>query len=154
MLAIEKTISDFVRDVPFATVRPDDPVSAAVALMLEKKVDAVLVTEAERPVGIFTEHDFVHRVAAAHRVPATTPIRDVMTPQPECLGPNDRMNYAINRMAIRGFRNIPIVDASGRLVAVLDVRMAMLHLLKLFAELEREGARRKGPDDWTDTGGG
>jgi CBS domain-containing protein len=153
VLPVEKTIAEFAAGVPFATVRPDDLVSAAVAIMRERKLDCVLVTEAGRPVGIFTEHDFLKRIAAARRDPAATPIRDVMTAHPECLRPHDRMNYAINRMALGGYRNIPIVDAEGRAITVVDVRMVMLHLLKLFAEVEREGPPPKGVDEGTEIGG-
>jgi len=155
VLRIEKTIHEFVRDVPFGTVRPEDPVTAAMALMLDKRLSCVVVTEGGRAVGIFTEHDFLKRVAAEKRDPATTKMRDVMSLKPESLKPNDRMNYAINRMAVRGFRHIPIVDDQGAPTSVLDVRMVMLHLLKLFAEAEREGApANKGLDDGTEIGGG
>jgi CBS domain-containing protein len=154
MLAIEKTITEFVRDAPFAAIAPDERVSAAMAVMLERKLDCVLVTEAGKPVGIFTEHDFLNKLAANRRDPATTAIAEVMTPNPECLRMNDRMNYAINRMAIRGYRNIPIVDSDGRAISVIDVRVVMLHLLKLFAEVEREGGSKKGTEEWSEIGGG
>ena len=46
-----------------------------------------------------------------------------------------------------------IVDDEGRPTSLLDVRLVMLHLIKVFAELETE---RVSPSDgeWIDIGGG
>jgi predicted transcriptional regulator len=77
-----------------------------------------------------------------------------MTTEPEVLRPHDSIAYAINRMVVRGFRNIPIVDDGNKAVAVLDVRDVMAHLADLFAELA-EGRRVESEwDEWTDIGGG
>jgi hypothetical protein len=55
-------------------------------------------------------------------------------------------------MALRGFRNVPVVDESGRPTSVLDVRIVMGHLIKVFAEVEKEDPDVG--DAWIDIGGG
>ena len=158
MQRIQKTIAEFVVNASRVTVAPADPVSVAVAAMREHKVDCVLVVDSDALVGIFTERDFLHRVTAEHRDPATTAIEVVMTRNPDTLRETDCMTYAINKMAVRGFRNVPIVDEAGRPLSVLDVRIVMMHLLKVFAEVEKENAGRPpGADtdsEWVDIGGG
>ena len=49
-------------------------------------------------------------------------IRELMTPNPETLGPDDGIAFALNRMILRGYRHIPIVDDSGAPLAVLSLR--------------------------------
>jgi len=95
----------------------------------------VLVAEAGRLEGIFTTRDFLRRVAAKRLDPESVVLRDVMTPSPRTLAPSDPVAFAINWMAIEGFRNVPIVD-DGRLLGVLTFWDVMRQLGELFAELE------------------
>ncbi|ACY15661.1 cyclic nucleotide-binding/CBS domain-containing protein [Haliangium ochraceum] len=154
MRSIQKPIKDFLSDEPLAAVAPDDPVTAAIAAMKKSKWDCALVLDGDTLVGIFTERDFLYRVSAAQADPAATKVRDVMTAEPETLRPQDSIAYAINRMVVRGFRNVPIVDDDGKAVAVLDVRDVMTHLDVVFKEVQETQIVEKEWDEWTDIGGG
>ena len=78
-----------------------------------------------------------------------------MTPNPVTLRTDDCISYAINKMAVGGFRNVPIVDAGGTPVAMLDTRDVIAHLSDLFDALAEQRTER-GDDDgeWDDIGGG
>lgn len=148
MQRIQKTIAEFV--IP--AIRPGDKVTKAIRLMKNRGSDCALVVEENRLVGIFTERDFLYRVIAEKRLPSETLVRDVMTPEPETLKSGDSIAYAINRMVLRGFRNIPIVDEDGRPISVLNIRHIMEHMNEVFAELDT--TRTSQVDEWTDIGGG
>jgi len=60
-------------------VAPDTPVIECVRRMTAAKVGALVVTEGERLVGIFTERDALNKVLAAALDPATTKVSEVMT---------------------------------------------------------------------------
>src|SRR5215472_10898541 len=81
----------------------------SIQLMLERQIGAVLVEREGRPVGIFTERDVLRRVAGTG-IDLSRPVRDVMTKDPETLGIDDGIAFALNRMILHGFRHIPIVD--------------------------------------------
>ena len=81
---------------------------------------SVLVTENERLAGIFTERDLISKVGVAS-VDSTRPIREFMTPNPTVLSPEDSVFDAIYLMDEHGYRNIPLVEADGRLVGSLPV---------------------------------
>jgi len=81
---------------------------------------SVLVTENGRLAGIFTERDLISKVGVA-TVDSTQPIREFMTPNPTVLSPEDSVFDAIYLMDERGYRNIPLVEADGRLVGSLPV---------------------------------
>lgn len=149
MPRISKTISEFV--VP--AVSPDDTVTRAIEIMRSRRSDCALVMEDGRLVGIFTERDFLFRVAAKKRDPNATDMRSVMTADPDTLRARDNITYAINQMAVRGFRNIPIVDDSSRPTSILDIRQVIQHMSDVFAELDDQ---KHDPvaDEWTDIGGG
>jgi CBS domain-containing protein len=155
MRRIQRPIADFISpDASIVALSPDDPVSAAVEVMKAHKWDCALVLEGDALVGIFTERDFLYRVSAAQKNPTQTKLRDVMTPNPETLRARDAIPYAINRMVGRGFRNSPIVDDTGKPVAVLDVRDVLAHLTEVFAEVTERTVIDKEWEEWTDTGGG
>ena len=130
---------------------PDDLVSTAVAGMRDKKTHCALVVEEGKLVGIFTERDFLNRIASQRRDPARVAIREVMTLDPQTLRAHDCVSYAINRMAVGRYRNVPIVDRNGAPTSVLDVRLVMMHLIKVFAEVEQGGSDHP---EWIDIGGG
>jgi CBS domain-containing protein len=102
-------------------VAPDLPVAAAIRRMHDEGVDCLLVCEADRLLGIFTERDAVLR-AAGRRLSAFD-VRDVMTPDPVALRSDDTLAVAIHKMAIGGFRHIPVIDGERPLgvVAARDV---------------------------------
>lgn len=151
MRSIQKSIAECIARADFVSVGPDDRVTAAVSGMREKGTNCALVVERGVLIGIFTERDFLRRVAAEKRDPAAVAMREVMTPEPETLHAHDSVTYAINRMAVRKYRNVPIVDRYGRPTSVLDARLVMMHLIKVFAELDQSGGEH---DAWIDIGGG
>jgi CBS domain-containing protein len=62
------------------------------------------------------------------------PVRDVMTPDPQTLGPEDGIAFALNRMIIGGFRHIPIVDDAGAPHAVLSLREVVAFIVSLLPQ--------------------
>ena len=63
-------------------------------------------------------------------------IGDVMTPTPKTLRPRDGVAFAINWMAVEGFRNVPILDDEANVLGVLTVWDVMRHLDEMFAEID------------------
>ena len=100
-------------------------VDQAVQVMHTKGSDCVLVVEAGRLVGIFTDRDAVLKVAG--RPVTARPIADYMTRDPVVLRHDDTIAVAINKMAVGGFRHIPIVE-DGVPTGVVTARDVFRHL--------------------------
>ncbi|WP_119167292.1 CBS domain-containing protein [Algihabitans albus] len=100
---------------------PDATVTEAVRLMRDRHIGAVLILEGQKLRGIFTERDVLTRVVAQERDPATTPVSDVMTPDPDTVAPDDTAIDALDRMSTQGYRHLPVV-ASERVVAIVSIR--------------------------------
>jgi CBS domain-containing protein len=103
------------------SVEEQTPVGDAIRLMLDRGIGAVLVVRDGRVVGIFTERDVMRRVVSAGMNPSR-PVADAMTPDPETLGLDDGIAYALNRMVVGGFRHVPILDDEGHPIAMLSQR--------------------------------
>ncbi len=136
MRRLEKTIEEigWTRQVP--RLARTDKVARAFDLMSREAHDCVMIVDGGKLVGIFTSRDFLNRIAAVRGDPAAIELGSVMTPEPRTLRPRDGVAFAINWMAIEGFRNVPIVDDEGVVHGVLTVWDVMRHLDEVFEELE------------------
>lgn len=103
---------------------PGTSVARASRLMAQKNVGAVMVVEAKRLVGIFTERDAVFRVIAAGRDPRATRIDEVMTPNPRTVAPEETFGHALMLMHEGGFRHVPVVR-DGEPVGIVSSRSAL-----------------------------
>jgi CBS domain-containing protein len=109
------------------TIEASADVNEAIRRMHDKGIDCVLVTEGERFVGIFTDRDAVLKVAGA--AAGSRPIGELMTQDPVVLRHDETIAVAINKMAVGGFRHIPIVE-DGRPTGVITARDVFRHLVE------------------------
>jgi len=115
-----RDLSAIIRDQDPVTLPPTASVREACRLMNERRVGAVLVTEADgRLVGIFTGRDAVGKVLAAGLDASTLVLSDVMTCDPDCLGIGRSAVEALHRMRDGGYRHLPIVEGD-KLVGVVS----------------------------------
>ena len=137
-----RSLRSIVAKQPPAVAEKTLTVLEAAILMKEKGKGALLVVEASRLSGIFTERDALFRVIAAGRDPATTLLADVMTPQPQTIHPDEPFVKALRVMHKRGFRHLPVVE-HGRPLGVVSARDALDDdLYELRVELETRGDER------------
>ena len=99
-------------------------VREAAKLMKSKRYGAVLVTEGDDLLGIFTERDAIFRVIAIGLDPETTPLVDVMTKEPKTITPDKTFGHAMLMMHEGGFRHVPVVE-DGKLVGMVSSRNAL-----------------------------
>ncbi|MFQ5788950.1 MAG: CBS domain-containing protein [Acidobacteriota bacterium] len=116
-----------IASVPAATVLPRASVLDAVRVMNEKRVGAVAVAENDKLVGIFTERDLMNRVVLEGRDAKTTPVSEVMTPEPTVAHRGMSYGEALRVMVEHHFRHLPVVDSEARVEGMLSVRHLLQH---------------------------
>lgn len=102
------------------TVSRSATVSDAVREMNEKGVGALLVVDAGRPVGMFTERDVLRRVVDADRDPAQTRVSSVMSRDVMTISPGLHVEEAMTLMTARRFRHLPVLDG-GEVVGMVSI---------------------------------
>ena len=94
---IDRLMSEMVRNQRPLTLPTDATVAEACRHMDERRVGAVLVTDAdERLVGIFTGRDAMRTLARRH--PADSPLGAVMTRSPDSMPPGRTAMDALRLM--------------------------------------------------------
>ena len=101
-------------------VAPHEPVQRALELMKERRVRSVLVLEGERLAGIITQGDCAIRVLLTGRDARTTPVSEIMTPDPMTVKLTDPLEACMGLMASRNFRHLPVLEA-GKVVGVVSI---------------------------------
>lgn len=136
MRRLQRTIEEIGWTKTVPTFERKATVAHAFDAMSREAHDCVLIVDGQALAGIFTSRDFLNRVAAARKDPREVTLGDVMTKAPRTLRPRDPVAFAINWMAIEGFRNVPIVDDAGLVRGVLTIWDVMRPLEDLFMEID------------------
>ena len=102
------------------TVRPDQTVREAIALLAKHNIGAlVAVDEENRPVGILSERDITRRLAKDEDL-FTLPLSDLMTKNVITGMPQDDLKSVANTMTDKRIRHLPIVD-QGKLCGIISI---------------------------------
>lgn len=102
------------------TVGPETPVIAALELMAEKKIGAVLVMEEKNIVGVFSERDFVRNIAQNNQLGLDTPVRDLMTAEVFCISHELSIDECMALMTNRRVRHLPVLK-EGQLMGLISI---------------------------------
>lgn len=99
--------------------------------VLEQNNGGALVCHEGMLVGIFTERDAVR--ALAHNTPLDTPVGSLMTVSPVTARTTTSIATAVRKMAVGGYRRLPILDDAGRPCGVVSTAGLVHYLTEHFA---------------------
>jgi CBS domain-containing protein len=111
------------------SVAPDTTVLQALKLMAERNVSAVLVTEGERLVGIFTERDYARKVVLKGLASKDTKVGDLMTQNVLTISPTHTVDDCMAIMTNNHIRHLPVVD-KGRLTGIVSIGDAVKSVME------------------------
>ncbi|WP_084442496.1 CBS domain-containing protein [Termitidicoccus mucosus] len=96
-------------------------VAEAVHVMNQHHVGCVVVMDAGRMTGIFTERDVMSRVVSCGRTPSMTSISDAMTRNPVTVGPRASVEEVLVLFSLHHCRHIPVLDEETDPPGVLGI---------------------------------
>jgi CBS domain-containing protein len=110
MADVAKILSEKGSDV--IRIAGDATVFDAIKKMVEANVGAILVTgsDPDKIEGIFTERDYLRRIAVEGRTSRDTLVREVMTSPVIAVGPETTVEEAMALMTDRRIRHAPVID--------------------------------------------
>ena len=104
----------------------DSTVHQAVQKMVQFAVGSLIVVDGGQIAGIFTERDYLRRVALPG-LPSDTPIRKVLTRELVVVSPRDSVLECMAVMSQRRIRHVPVIDGE-RLCGLISIGDLVEHL--------------------------
>jgi arabinose-5-phosphate isomerase len=102
------------------TIEPEQNVSEAIVVMTRGRLGlCAVVDEAGRVAGILTDGDLRRGLDDVGDI-RTTPVRELMTPDPQTVDPDELAATAVELMQARRIQGLLAVDGDGRLVGALN----------------------------------
>lgn len=124
-----RKILDEKAEAKIYTVPSTATVFEALQVMCEGNTGAVLITEGEKIVGIFTERDYAREGEVKGRSAKNTAVADVMTRQMVLIKPETTLEECVELMGKYHVRHLPVLDKE-RVVGVVSIRRLAESLLE------------------------
>ena len=132
----ERTVFQAMSRRQIVSLGPKATVYEAACVMAQANCGSVLIVDGPgKLLGILTERDLMTRVLAKALNPAITPASKVMTPDPQCIGPETRVADAVVIMIERGFRHLPVIVDGTKILGVFSLRDALPRELNAAVDL-------------------
>ncbi len=120
------------------TTPPSATVYNCIDRMADRDVGSIVVMSGKRLVGIFTERDYMQKIALKGRSSDTTEVQEVMTTDLTTVTPAKPINECLQVMTEFRCRHLPIVDDNEQLIGIISIGDCVK---KIIDATERETAR-------------
>ncbi len=118
-----------------ATIRSDITIDAAIAVLKEKKIGALVVSDDGRQIaGILSERDVVRALADEGGSLLEKPVSSIMTSEVKTTDPGAKIDDVMSEMTRSRIRHLPVVQ-DGALCGLISIGDVVKHRLE---ELESE----------------
>ncbi len=133
----QRLMEDTVNKMKFdrlVIVKPTDTLAHAVSRIKSIGIGQALVVENGKLVGILTERDLLQKIAGREVDLERIAVSSVMTTQPDAVEEREPIRVVINKMAVGGYRHVPILR-QGQPVGIISAHAIANYILK-HSELE------------------
>lgn len=131
--ALRRQLRDLPDLQPVVKVGRSATVRDAIHGMVDNGVGIVLVVEDSKLVGVFSERDVLRKVAGSGLDIDSTEVESLMTADPATLQFDSELVYALHKMAVGGYRHIPLME-NGEPVGVVSMRDILGFIVALYPD--------------------
>ena len=101
-------------------IGPEEPVLAAIKMMADRSVGALLVMKDGDLVGIISERDYARKVILKGRSSSDAKVREIMSSPVKTVRPDDTVNTCMMVMTEKHIRHLPVIEG-GKVIGVLSI---------------------------------
>ncbi len=102
------------------SIAPSSMVYEALEIMNSQNISAILITENDSLLGIFTERDYARKVVLKGKSSKEVRIESVMTPSPIVINPEQTLEHCMQVMTDKHIRHLPVI-ANGKLSGMVSI---------------------------------
>jgi len=125
-----KTVRDIIasKGSGVITVDADATVFAALGIMAEKEIGALLVLGENGPVGLFSEREYARQVVLKGKASRDIPVRDIMVKNVVFIRPEQSVEDCMALMTDKRVRHLPVLEDGrvGGIISIGDVVKAVI----------------------------
>lgn len=117
------TVAQVLQDkanIETSTISPTATVLEAISLMGNKGIGAVIVTDADKVVGILSERDYTRKIALMQRTSDHTTVAEIMTSQVLSVTRSNTVEECLELMTDKHIRHLPVVE-NDSLVGIISI---------------------------------
>jgi CBS domain-containing protein len=103
-----------------ATIRPKDTVFAALQVLADKDIGALIVVDDGKVVGIFSERDYARKGILRGRFSKETMVEDLMTRRVYYASPDQSIEDLMTLMTTKHIRHLPVIEKE-QLIGVVSI---------------------------------
>jgi CBS domain-containing protein len=102
------------------SVEPEMPVMAALKIMDEKNIGALVVARGGSVLGILSERDYARKLVLKGRSTTDASVQDLMTPSVITVTPEQSMDRCMELMTSKRIRHLPVVE-NEKLIGLISI---------------------------------
>lgn len=106
---------------PLVSVGPDDTVLAALTLLAQHDIGALLVLEHGRLVGIFSERDYARKIILKGKASKDTLVREIMSDKVSCVTLSQTVEECMALMTDKRIRHLPVLGGGNEVLGILSI---------------------------------
>ena len=103
------------------TVTPDDTVFAALTLLAQFDIGALLVLDQGRLVGLFSERDYARKIILKGKASRDTLVREIMSEKLSCVTLSQTVQECMALMTERHVRHLPVINDKDEVLGILSI---------------------------------
>jgi len=126
-----KTVQFILNQKPdvLYSVTKESSVYNALELMMDKNISALLVMDADKLQGIFTERDYARKVILQGKASKTTSMAEVMTESVITVSPSEQVERCMAIMTDKHIRHLPVAE-NGKIVGFISIGDLVRHVIE------------------------
>ena len=121
-------VSELVTGKDLLVADRSDSMKKITEIFQKKEKSCVLVYHHKKLVGIISNRDLLRKVAGIYQDLSKVKAEDIMTPNPETVQSQDPISFVVNKMAMGGFRHVPVLAPDGAPISIVNIH-DVLHYL-------------------------
>lgn len=111
------------------SISPSTSVFHALEIMVEKNVSALLVTENEKLIGIFSEKDYARKVILKGKASKQTRIGDIMSGNVITVTPESTIDQCMQLMTNNFIRHLPVIS-EDKVIGIISIGDVVKYIIE------------------------
>jgi len=115
-------VSELLTGSDLLVANENDSLQKIIQILQREKKNCVVVYKQKKLVGILSNRDILYKVAGKQDDLSKVKVGSVMTRNPEFVNADAPIAFIVNKMALGGFRHIPVLAEDGTPFSIVTIK--------------------------------